>query len=303
MLDARIAAAYKPLINPASAADGQTAQLCGHWAYLPAFLRLPFEAAAGSEALLAAIEATRKLDAGASEKLLDDAPRHFIPASWRKVACPAGQRPRRALWEITLAFAVLDALRSGDMFLAASRRHVAFWNLVMGDPQWAEAKEDAYARLSVPPRPDDALAALRARFDEAAGAAARGLPRNLLATIRNGDLRLRQPDALPLSPGLRKLRAIIAASMQQVRVEDMLRQVDRWTGMSGALTPLGGYEPRNGGEDAYRALLTALIAHGTNLGAAAMSGSIEGIMPDRLHHASQWFLRESTLKAANKGGS
>lgn len=67
-----------------------------------------------------------------------------------------------------------------------------------------------------------------------------------------------------------------------------------------ALTPLGGYEPRGAGEDAYRTLVAALIAHGTNLGVAAMSGSIEGKTPDRLHHASEWFLRESTLKAANK---
>lgn len=268
--------------------------------YLPAFLRLPFEAAAGSEALLTAIEVARELDAGASERLLEDAPRHFIPAAWRKSAYAVGGRPRRALWEIALAFAVRDALRSGDLFLAASRRHVAFWSLLMGERQWAEAKEDAYARLCVPPRPDDALAALRARFDEAAGVLARGLSRNPFATIRDGELRLRQPDALPLSPGLRKLRAVIAASMAQVRVEDMLPQVDRWTGLTRALTPLGGYEPRTGGEDAYRTLLAALVAHGTNLDVAAMSGSIEGMTPDRPHHASQWFLRETTLKAANK---
>jgi len=267
--------------------------------YLPAFLALPFEAAAGSEALLAAVEVARKLDAGASEKLLDDAPRHFIPAAWRKALGPAGSRPRRALWEIALAFAVRDALRSGDLFLAASRRHVSFWNLVMGERQWAEAKKDAYARLPVPPQPDDALGALRARFNEAAGAAARGLPRNLFARIQDGELRLRQPDALPISPELRKLRSVIGASLPQVRIEDMLRQVDRWTGLSRALTPLGGYEPR-GGEDTYQTLLAALIAHGTNLGVAAMSGSIEGMTPDRLHHASQWFLREATLKAANK---
>jgi TnpA family transposase len=79
----------------------------------------------------------------------------------------------------------------------------------------------------------------------------------------------------------------------------MLRQVDRWTGLTRALAPLGGYEPRSG-EDTYRTLLAALIAHGTNLGVAAMSGSIEGMTPDRLHHASQWFLREVTLKAANR---
>src|SRR4051794_16748599 len=57
--------------------------------YWPAFLRLPFEAAAGSESLLAAVEVARKLDAGGSEKVLDDAPRHFIPAVWQ------GARPSR----------------------------------------------------------------------------------------------------------------------------------------------------------------------------------------------------------------
>jgi hypothetical protein len=80
--------------------------------------------------------------------------------------------------------------------------------------------------------------------------------------------------------------------MPRVRVEDMLRQVDRWTGLSRALAPLGGYEPR-AGEDAYRTLLAAIIAHGTDLGVAAMAGSIEGMAPDRLQHASERFLREA----------
>lgn len=72
-----------------------------------------------------------------------------FPAAWRKALGPAGSRPRRALWEIALAFAMRDALRSGDLFLAASRRHVSFWNLVTGERRWAEAKENAYGRLPV----------------------------------------------------------------------------------------------------------------------------------------------------------
>jgi TnpA family transposase len=43
----------------------------------------------------------------------------------------------------------------------------------------------------------------------------------------------------------------------------------------------------------------ALIAHGTNLGLAAMGHSAEGITVDMLQHVTQWFLREETLKAAN----
>lgn len=141
---------------------------------------------------------------------------------------------------MALAFAVRDALRSGDLFLPASRRHVSFWNLVMGERQWAEAKEDAYSRLLIPPRPEDALAGLRARFAEATGAAAQGLPRNLFARVQDGELRLRQADALPITPAVRNLRSVIGASLHQVRIEDMLRQMDRWTGLTRALTLLGG---------------------------------------------------------------
>lgn len=266
--------------------------------YFPAFLRLPFEAARGSEFLLTAIGVIRAIDTGASDILLTSAPRQFIPLAWQKTVGPADERPRRALWEIALAFAIRDALRSGDLFIAASRRHVSFWNLVMSEREWADVRLDAYTRLSIPAHPDDALSALRAAFETAANSAMASLPRNHFATIQNGELKLRRPDALPITPEVRKLRAVFASSMPQVRIEDMLRQVDQWTGLTRVLTPLGGYEPR--GEDGYRTLLAAIIAHGTNLGVAAMSGSIESMTPDQLQHTSQWFLRETTLKAASK---
>jgi TnpA family transposase len=235
---------------------------------------------------------------GYDKAVLAAAPRQFVPMAWQKALGPTGERPRRALWEIALAFAIRDALRSGNLFLAASRRHVSFWNLVMGERRWAEVRRDAYAQLSAPPHPDDALGVLRAAFNTAANNAAASLPRNSFALIQNGELRLRQPDALSVTPQVRKLRAILASSMPQVRIEDMLRQVDQWTGFARALTPLGGYRPR--GADTYRTLLAAIIAHGTNLGIAGMSGSIEGITADQLQHTSQWFLRETTLKAASK---
>jgi hypothetical protein len=74
----------------------------------------------------------------------------------------------------------------------------------------------------------------------------RGFPRNLFARIQNGELRLHRADALLITPAVRKLRSVVGASLPQVRIEDMLRQVDRWTGLTRALTPLGGYEPRRG---------------------------------------------------------
>ena len=79
-----------------------------------------------------------------------------------------------------------------------------------------------------PPRPEDTRAGLRARFVEATGTAAQGFPRNLFARIQNGELRLRRADALLITPAVRNLRSVVGASLPQVRIEDMLRQVDRW---------------------------------------------------------------------------
>ena len=51
--------------------------------YLPAFFALPFQAAAGSETILKAIEILRALDAGTRGALTTDDPHGFVQADWR----------------------------------------------------------------------------------------------------------------------------------------------------------------------------------------------------------------------------
>jgi hypothetical protein len=53
--------------------------------YLPAFFALPFQAAAGSEMLLNAIEIVRALDAGTRGALTTDDPHGFVQADWRPI--------------------------------------------------------------------------------------------------------------------------------------------------------------------------------------------------------------------------
>ena len=77
--------------------------------YLPAFLALPFQAAAGSEALLSAIEIQRALDAGTRGALTTDDPHGFVQADWRPHLVTGGKLDR-GIWEISLAFAVTRRL-------------------------------------------------------------------------------------------------------------------------------------------------------------------------------------------------
>jgi len=264
--------------------------------YLPAFLALPFQAAAGSETLLQAVESLRALDAGSRGPLTTNDPHGFVQADWRPYLVSDGKLDR-AIWEISLAFAVRDALRAGSLFLAHSRDHVSFWNLVYDDSSWQQAREQAYQRLDLPADGQIFLARLGQELNRAARAAQRGLPSNRFAAVRNGRLKLKQRDALLIPPVLRELRATIAASLSRVRIEDLLQDVDEWCGFTRAFQPLGGYQPRGG--DPHRSLLATLIAHGTNLGLAAMSHSVDSLTADALQDTSRWFLRDATLKAGN----
>ena len=264
--------------------------------YLPAFLALPFQAAAGQEPLLGAVEILRALDAGTRGALTKDDPYGFVQADWRPHLITDGKLDR-AIWEISLAFAVRDALRAGSLFLAQSRDHVSFWNLVYDDRNWQQAREQAYGRLDLPLDGQAFLARLTAEFDRVACAAEGGMPGNRFAEIRDGRLKLKRRDAMAVSRVLHELRATINASLPRVRIEDLLQDVDEWCGFTGAFQPLGGYEPR--GANPLRSLLATLIAHGTYLGLAAMSQSVDSLTAEALQDTSRWFLRDATLKAAN----
>jgi TnpA family transposase len=263
--------------------------------YLPAFLGLPFQAATGSEVLVRAIEVLRSLDAGTRGPLTTDDPHSFVQADWRTHLI-TDSKLDRGIWEISLAFAVRDALRAGSLYLAKSRDHVSFWNLVYDDRSWRQTREQAYQHLGLPTDGQEFLTRITAEFDKVARAAERGLASNRFAAIRDGKLKLKKRDALPISRVLRELRATIGASLPRVRIEDLLQDVDEWSSFTSAFQPLGGYEPR--GVDP-RSLLATLIAHGTNLGLAAMSQSVDSVTAETLQDTSRWFLRDATLKAAN----
>jgi hypothetical protein len=98
---------------------GYVDALCAHYShlrrYLPAFFGLPFQGEPGAEALLKGLALARALNARGAPALPWDAPLEFVPAAWCSALQQEDGTLRRGVWEIALAQAVRDALRSGDL--------------------------------------------------------------------------------------------------------------------------------------------------------------------------------------------
>ena len=266
--------------------------------YLPSLLKLSLRAEQGSQHLIAAVKLARKLHAGEIRSLPSDTSIQFVPTAWRTALFKEDGQLDHRLWEIAIAFALRDTLRSGDLYLPESRHHISFWNLVHDEARWNSVRKQSFQELNMPIEADQALARLREEFNQVANSVDRGLPNNLFASIKNGRLKLKRRDRLEVSNRVEELRRVVGTNLPQVRIEELLMEVDSWCHFTQELRPLGGYRHRL--DNHYETLLAALVAQGTNLGIATMSQSAVGVTVDKLRHVSRWFLRTETLKAANK---
>jgi TnpA family transposase len=265
--------------------------------YVPRFFKLPFHGEAGAEPILRGLEIVKKLDSGEIKKLPEDLPLQFVPSAWEKSLENGDGTINRAVWEISLGFAVRDALRSGALYLPESRKYLSFWEMVYEAKKWETERLDILNTMKIPCQFDEVLVELQKEFDELAWVTEKGLPTNPIASIKKGRLQLKRLKALEVSKETKRLKHMIETSLPRVRIEKLLMDVDHWCGFSNSFRALDGYKPRVANR--REVLMASIIAHGTNLGISSMGESAEGITVDMLQHMSRWFLRESTLKAAN----
>ena len=263
--------------------------------YFAQFIQLPFAAERGSDTLLEGIELVRQLDRGELTHLPTDAPTNFVPRELRRALKNDNGKLNRNAWEMGLALAIKDAFRSGDLYLPQSKHYVSFWDLMMNESQWKERRDAAYRELDQP-NPTHARAQLIEEFCRSTAESEKRFGLDPFAEIRERRLIFKRDDTKPHTTD-RRLQKAINASLNQVRIEDLLLEVDRLTGFSRHFVPLQRHQARP--PDYYKTLLAAIISQATNLGVVSMSASVAGISIDRLRHVLKHYVREETLKAAS----
>lgn len=264
--------------------------------YFAEFLRLPFKAKPGTEPLQKAIHLVRQLDAGELRKLPDDVPTCFMPKELRNSLQGKDGKIQRSAWELGLAMAMKEALRSGDLFVPKSKQHVSFWDLMLNPYRWQDTREAAYTDLQQPFQ-DQVKAALALQFHQTVGEAGKRFGLDTFADIKDGHLKLKRDDKADIPEAVTKLQKVIDASMPSIRIEQLLMEVDQQTNFSRHFIPVQQHHSRP--KNFYKILISALISQATNLGVVAMSASVKGVNVDMLRHMLQFYVQEETITAAS----
>lgn len=264
--------------------------------YFPDFLRLLFATASGNDSLMKGIEIARGLNSGDIKSLPPDAPISFVPKDLYPVLRDRSGKLNRNAWEMGLALAMKDRLRSGDLYLPQSKHHVSFWDLILNDAHWEENKEASFEELHQP-RKDEVKIHLVEGFRASADLAKKRFDHDKFAEIKDGKLKLKRDDKALIPLSVTHLQNVIDTSMPTIRIEQLLMEVDQLTGFSRHFVPIQRHQSRP--KNFYKSLIAAIISQATNLGVVSMSASVKDVSVHMLRRVLDQFIREETLMAAN----
>jgi TnpA family transposase len=264
--------------------------------YFPLFLTLNFQAEKGAQYLLDAISIVRQYHTGAIKKIPRDVSTDFVPKNWRKSLINQDDEINPRTWEISLGFAIRDALNSGDLFIPESVHYISFWNMVYNEKRWNSDREKIYTEQGFQKDCNFVTSQLTNKLESTADTAIKKLSDNKFIKIKNGKVRFAKDDPNPESVEVKSLRHLIESDLPKIRIEQLLMEVDALCGFSKEIMPFGGFK------NLHKKLperFAALVAQGTNLGIHTMAESASGISVDGLQSISKACMRVDSLKAAN----
>ncbi len=194
------------------------------------------------------------------------------------------------LWEVAVLFHLRDAFRSGDIWLAHSRRYADLKQALVP----IEAAKST-PRLTVPFEPEVWIADRKARLAEGLERLAKAARTGTIpgGSIENGALKInRLSSAVPEEAD--ELVLDLYDRLPAVRITDLLLEVDDETGFTDAFMHL-----RTGAACKDRVgLLNVLLAEGLNLGLSKMAEATNTHDFFQLSRLSRWHIESDAINRA-----
>lgn len=264
-------------------------------AYMPLLLQaFEFRGVAAARSLLGALDLLRGLNALNRRLLPKDPPLGFVRPRWRRFVLKEGGVDRR-YYELCAMEELRQRLRAGDVWVVGSRRYRSLEDDLLSKARFTQLHASGELRLGVEADVHAFLDHRRRLLDASFAAVNASAEQGELsgASITEGELVIR-PLRNDTPAEAKALARRLYALLPRIRITELLDEVDGWTRFGEAFVHHRTGEPARD----RRAVLTAVLADGTNLGLTRMAEACSEVTLARLAWAASWHLSEEAYKQA-----
>jgi Tn3 transposase DDE domain len=223
------------------------------------------------------------------------APLGHLTERWRKHALQ-GEEIAPNYYEAAAFEALKGRVRSGDIAVGGSRRYRAFEGYLLPQPHFSDLVQKDQTRLAVTNEAEVYLAEMQKEITEKLSALQESIGKveGSLCLDEKGRLYL-PPLEKEIPAEVERLRPHVYTLLPQVKLPDLLLEVDNWTGFLRPFTHLTSGDAPVGDEKLV--LVAALMGMGMNLGLSKMEQSCP-YSYRQLSWSVDWHIREETLLAS-----
>ena len=256
-----------------------------------AFLTLDFEGPPG-HSLIKAVGVLRDLYERRIRHLPESVDSAFATLWSATIDGPDRQRALRG-FETAILFELRKGLRNGSIWVPYSLSHRHRDQLLIPSSEWKQARKRYYSRLKLPVDPKQYVAKYTEELQYGLEQVAEAVRTEIIG-IEKGQLSLGKLEAELASPNVEPVRDALFSEVGAVQFPDLIMEVDSHTRFSSALL---GREPAS--REELLALYGALLAHGTDMSAVAVSLMIPQISASAISDSMMRLENSTALRLAN----
>lgn len=254
---------------------------------------MKFHALQAPDSLVDALGVLRQInEADEPNKLLEDAPKDFIPNDWRSRVFNRDRTINRRWYELCVITELRDGLRSGRVWVDHSQRYTNLENYLIPKDRWEELRtiyldlvngtQDIEQRLSqLQPQLEEAFQQLDEQIPDDAALRMEG--DRIVLTQFEGDA-----EQTPLSNQIQSM-------LPHLQLAELLHEVDSWTKFSDRFEHAAGSTPRI--KNLNHHLYAVLLSQARNIDFHQMVDVVD-ISYSQLLWTNNWYIREETMQAA-----
>lgn len=255
-----------------------------------------FKATASSNDIVEALQILHQLNLSNQRKVPEEAPVSFIPPSWKSLVLQHQEGINRRYYELCLLNELRNRLRSGDIWVEGSRQYQEFDSHLLEKVVFSKMRSRGELPIAAESDFSQYIDQRQKLLEERLSEVHRLIKDKKLEGVdcNTDGLSIKPHRGVILPQEVQKAIKEIYDQLPQIKITDLLVEVDSWTRFTEQFTHLRTELPA----DNKQGLLSVILSEAINLGLTRMSEASPGSSLKELSWIEDWHIRDECYTRA-----